>query len=164
MSMYDLLEWKLKYKPATRISLKIQIGLVLVALYLEDTWGSTYLLLCWLVFTVESSWLYFGLNSQNHRFTEWLGLIGPLDIIQPNFPDKAGCTQDQIKLGFEYLQRRLHSFSGHPIPVFCHPQSKEVCPHIQIELPCLKHVPCASYPVAVHLWGESGPIFFMHFW
>ena len=36
-------------------------------------------------------------------------------------------TQDLVRAGFEYLQRRrLHNLSGQPAPVLLHPQSEEV--------------------------------------
>ena len=53
-----------------------------------------------------------------------------------------------IQMGFECLQRRrLHSLSGQPVPLLCHPQGKEVLPHIQVELPVLQFVPDAPCPV-----------------
>jgi len=40
-----------------------------------------------------------------------------------------------VQAGFEYLQRRrIHNLSGQPVPVFRHPQSEEVFPHVQMEL------------------------------
>ena len=39
-----------------------------------------------------------------------------------------------------------------------HPQSEEVLPHVQVELPLLQFVPVAPCPVAGHHWKESGPI------
>lgn len=33
-------------------------------------------------------------------------------------------TQEGLKAGFEYLQRRFHS--GQPFPVLCHPQSNDI--------------------------------------
>ena len=60
-------------------------------------------------------------------------------------------AQDCVQVGFEYLQRRrIHSCSGQPVPVLCHPQSKEVLPHVQMELPMLQFVPIAPCPVAGH--------------
>ena len=60
-------------------------------------------------------------------------------------------AQDCIPEGFEYLQRRrLHKHSGQPAPVLCHPQSEEVLPHVQLELPLLQFVPIALCPVAGH--------------
>jgi len=42
-------------------------------------------------------------------------------------------AQDFVQAGLEYLQRgRLHNLPGQPVPVFCHPQSQEVLPHVQI--------------------------------
>ena len=60
---------------------------------------------------------------------------------------------------FEYLQRRrLHNLPGQPVPGLRHPQSKEVLPHVPMELPMLQFVPVASCPVAGHHWKESGPV------
>ena len=67
-------------------------------------------------------------------------------------------AQDCVQAGFEYLQRRLHNLSGQPVPVLHHPQSEEVLPHVQTELPMLQFVPIAPCPVAGHHWKESGPI------
>jgi len=68
-------------------------------------------------------------------------------------------AQDLIQAGFEYLQRRrLHSPPGQPVPVLCHPQSKEVLPHVQMELSVLQFVPVAPCLVTGHYWRESGPI------
>jgi len=51
-------------------------------------------------------------------------------------------AQDRVQVGLEYLQRRiLHSLPGQPVPVFHHPQSEEVLPHVQLELPMLQFVP-----------------------
>lgn len=37
--------------------------------------------------------------------------------------------------GFECLQRRrLHDIPGLPVPVLCHPQCKELLPHVEVEL------------------------------
>lgn len=55
MIKWDLSEGKWKYKPATRIFFKIQTGLAVIALIAVESRGSTYLLLCWLIFTAESS-------------------------------------------------------------------------------------------------------------
>jgi len=60
-------------------------------------------------------------------------------------------VQDLIQAAFEDLQRRrLHKPSGQPVPVLCYPQSKEVLPHVQMELPVLQFVPIAPCPVAGH--------------
>ncbi|NXF41453.1 CENPK protein, partial [Nyctibius bracteatus] len=51
-------------------------------------------------------------------------------------------AQGRVQAGFEYLQRsRLHNLPRQPVPVLCHPQSKEVFPHIQMELPMFQLVP-----------------------
>jgi len=60
-------------------------------------------------------------------------------------------AQDLIQASFKYLQRRrLCRPSRQPVPVFCHPQSEEVLPHVQMELPVLQFVPIAPCPVAEH--------------
>jgi len=62
-------------------------------------------------------------------------------------------------VGFEHLQRRrIHNTSGQPVPVLCHPQSNEVLPRVQMELPVLQFVPIVPCPVAGHHWKESGSI------
>jgi len=71
------------------------------------------------------------------------GWKGPLEITQSSPLPKQGhpeqAAQDCFQTGFEYLwRRRLHSPSGQPGPGFCHPQSKEVLPHVQMELPLLQ--------------------------
>jgi len=60
-------------------------------------------------------------------------------------------VQDLVQVGLEYLQRRrLHNLPGQPVPVLRHPQSEEILPHIQVELPVLQFVPIAPCPVAWH--------------
>jgi len=60
-------------------------------------------------------------------------------------------TQDHVQVGLEYLQRRrLHNLSGQPVPVLHHPQSEEVLPHTQMELPMLQLVLIAPCPVTGH--------------
>ena len=76
----------------------------------------------------------------------------------PN-PLPKQAAQDLMQAGFEYLQRRRsHNLSGQPVPVLHHPQSKEVFPHVQMELLILQFVPVATRPVAGHHWKEFGPI------
>jgi len=68
-------------------------------------------------------------------------------------------AQDLVQAGLAYLQRRrLHNLPGQPVPVLRHPQSEEVLPHLQIELPLLQFVPVAPCPVTGHHWKEFGPI------
>ena len=68
-------------------------------------------------------------------------------------------AQDLVQAGLEYLQRRrLHNLPGQPVPVLHHPQSEEVLPHIQMELPVLQFVPIAPCPVTGHHWKELGTI------
>ena len=47
-------------------------------------------------------------------------------------------AQDLVQVGFEYLQRRrLHNLPGQAVPGLRHPQSEEILPHVQTELPLL---------------------------
>ena len=83
-------------------------------------------------------------KSQNHRM---VGVGRDL----PKQSDLEQAAQDHVQAGFEHLQRRrLHNPSGQPVPVLCHPQSEEVLPHVQTELPMLQFVPVAPCPVAGH--------------
>lgn len=41
---------------------------------------------------------------------------------------------------------------------FCHPQSNEASPRIQMELSVFQFVYLASFPATGHYWKESGPI------
>jgi len=60
-------------------------------------------------------------------------------------------AQDLVQVGFEYLQRRrIHILPGQPVTVLHHPQSEEVLPHVQIELPMLLFVSVAACPVTGH--------------
>jgi len=60
-------------------------------------------------------------------------------------------AQDLVLADLEYLhRRRIHNPSGQPVPVFCHPQSEEVLPHVQLQLPLLQFVPTAPCPVTGH--------------
>jgi len=56
-------------------------------------------------------------------------------------------AQDLVQAGLEYLQSNV---SGQPVLVLCHPQSEEVLPHLQTELPMLPFVPVAPCPVCGH--------------
>jgi len=54
-------------------------------------------------------------------------------------------------VGFGDLQRmRLHNPFALPLPVLCHPQSREALPNDQPELPMLQFVRIAPCPVAGH--------------
>jgi len=60
-------------------------------------------------------------------------------------------AQVLVQVGLEYLQRRrLHNLPGQSVPVLRHPQSEEILPHIQTQLPLLQFVPVASCPVTGH--------------
>jgi len=51
-------------------------------------------------------------------------------------------AQDLVQSGLGYVQRRrLHNLPGQPVPVLRHPQSEEVLPDVQTELPVLQFVP-----------------------
>ena len=85
-------------------------------------------------------------ESQNHRMVgvgrDLCGSSSPTLLPKQGLPQQA--AQDIVQMGLEYLQRRrLHNPSGQPFPVLCHPQSEEVLPHVQTELPMLQFVPVA---------------------
>jgi len=72
------------------------------------------------------------------------GSSSPTPLPKQGHPEQA--AQDLVQVGFEYLQRRrLHNLHGQPVPWL--PQSEEVLPHVQTELPLLQFVPVASCPV-----------------
>jgi len=70
--------------------------------------------------------------------TELHGLEETSGDDQVQTPAKAGTlqqiTQVGIQSGLEYLQRRLSSLSGQPVPVLRHSHSKEVLPCVQMEI------------------------------
>jgi len=67
------------------------------------------------------------------------GSSSPTPLTKQGHPEQA--AQDLVRAGLEYLQRRrLHNLSGQPVPVLYHPQSEEVLPHVQLELPTLQFV------------------------
>jgi len=77
------------------------------------------------------------------------GSSDPTPLPKQDHLEKA--AQDLVQVGLEYLQRRrLHNLSGQPVPVLHHPQSEEVLPHVQMELPVLQFVAIAPYPVTGH--------------
>jgi len=70
---------------------------------------------------------------------------------QPKQGHLEQAAQDLVQAGLEYLQRRrIHNLPGQPVPGLRHPQSEEVLPHVQMELPVLQFVPVAPYAVAGH--------------
>ena len=88
-----------------------------------------------------------GLRSQNHRMfgvgKDLCGSSSPTPLTKQGHLQQA--AQDLVQAGLEYLQRRrLHNLPGQPVPVLCHPQSKEVLPHVQTELPMLQFVPFSN--------------------
>jgi len=92
-------------------------------------------------------------SEQNHKMVgvgrDLCGSSSPTPLLKQGRLQQA--AQDRLKAGLEYLQRRrLHNFSGQPVPVLHHPQSEEVLPHVQMELPMLQFVPIAPCPVAGH--------------
>jgi len=68
-------------------------------------------------------------------------------------------AQDLVQEGLEYVQRRrLHNLLGQPVPVLRHPQSEEVLPHIQMELPLLQFVPISPVKWVVFIaWTGMSP-------
>ena len=90
----------------------------------------------------DDRWLLVSVNGWwNHRMVE----VGRVlcGSSSPNPLPKEGrlqqAAQDLVQAGLEYLQRRrLHNLPGQPVPGLRHPQSEEVLPHIQTELPMLQ--------------------------
>ena len=77
------------------------------------------------------------------------GSSSPTPLLKQGHLQQA--AQDLVQAGLEYLQRRrLHNLPGQPVPVLRHPQSEEVLPHVQVELPMLQFVPVAPCPVSGH--------------
>jgi len=86
------------------------------------------------------------LLSQNHRMVgvgrDLWGSSRPTPMPKQGHLQQA--AQDLVQAGLEYLQRgRIHNLSGQPVPVLHHPQSEEVLPHVQTELPVPQFVPTA---------------------
>jgi len=93
------------------------------------------------------------LRSNNHRMLgvgrDLCGSSSPTPLPKQGHLQQA--AQDRIQVGLEYLQRRrLHNLPGQPALALSHPQSEEVLPHVQLELPLLPCVPIAPCPVAGH--------------
>ena len=73
------------------------------------------------------------------------GSSSPISLPKQGHLEQA--AQDPVQAGLEYLQRRrIHNLSGKPVPVLRYPQSEEVLPHVQTELPVLQFVPVAPCP------------------
>ena len=92
-------------------------------------------------------------SSQNHRMfgvgRDLCGSSSPASLPKQGHSEQA--AEDLVQVGLEYLQRRrLHNLSEQPVLVRRHPQSEEVLPHVQTELPVLQFVPIAPCPVAGH--------------
>jgi len=94
-------------------------------------------------------------ESQNQRMAgvrkDLCGSSSPYPLLKHGHLQQA--AQDLVQAGFEYLQRRrLHSLltTGQSVPGLCHPQSEEVLPHVQKELPLLQFVSVAPCPVTGH--------------
>jgi len=67
------------------------------------------------------------------------GSSSPIPL--PKLADLQQAAQDLSQVGLEYLQRRrLHNLPGQPVPVLHHPQSEEVLPRVQMELPMIQFV------------------------
>jgi len=76
-------------------------------------------------------------ESQNHRMVgvgrDLCGSSSPTPLLKQGHLQQA--AQDPVQVGLEYLQRRrIHNFSGRPVPVFHHPQSEEVLPLLIIPM------------------------------
>ena len=87
-------------------------------------------------------------SSQNHRMVgvgrDLCGSSSPTPLSKQGHLQQA--AQDLVQQGFEYIQRRrLHNLPGQPVPVLRHPQSEEVLPHVQMELPTLQFVPITLF-------------------
>ena len=75
------------------------------------------------------------------------GSSSPTPLLKQGHLQQA--AQYLVQAGVEYRQRRrLHNVPGQPVPVLRHPQTEEVLPHVQTELPLLQFVPIAPCPVA----------------
>ena len=100
-------------------------------------------------------------ESQNGR--GWNSAGHPVQPPRPKQGHLQQAAQDLVQAGLEYLQRRrIYNLPGQPVPVLRHPQSEEVLPHVQTELPVPQFVPIAPCPVTGHHWTESGPILLTH--
>jgi len=92
--------------------------------------------------------------SQNHRFVR----VGR-DLWRPpcpNLPAKVSClwqvAQESVQVSSKYHQRRqLHNLSGQPVPMLCHPHSKEAfsCSYETSCVPVCVHYPlfCCCAPL-----------------
>ena len=92
-------------------------------------------------------------ESQNHRIVGvGRDLCGSSSsTLLPKQGHLQQAAQDHVQAGLEYLQRRrLHSLPGQPVPVLRHPQSEEILPHVQTELPVPQFVPITPCPVTGH--------------
>jgi len=92
---------------------------------------------------------------QNHRMLgvgkDLCGSSSPTPLPKQGHQEQA--AKDRIQAGLEYLQRRrLHKLPEQPVPGHHHPQSEEVLPHVQMELPLLQF--CASNPLSLSLDSE----------
>jgi len=90
-------------------------------------------------------------RTQNHRMLgagrDLCGSSSPMPMPKQGHLQQA--AQQVVQAGLEYVERRrIHNLPGQPVPVLCHPQSKEVLPHVQMELPILQFVPIAPCPVS----------------
>jgi len=89
-------------------------------------------------------------ESHNHRMfgvgSDLCGSSSPNPLPKQGHLEQA--AQDYVQTVVEYLQRgRVHNLPGQPVPVLHHPQSEEVLPHVQTDLPRLRFVPlCTPCP------------------
>jgi len=72
---------------------------------------------------------------------------GPTPLPKQGHPEPA--AQDLVQVGFEHLQRRIHSLSGQSGPGLRHPQNEELLPSVQME----KFVSATAF--AVQLYNET---------
>jgi len=94
-------------------------------------------------------------NSQNHRMLgigrDLWGSSGPTPLPKQGHLQQA--AQDLVQVGLEYLQRRrLHSPSGQPVAVLCHPQSEEVLPRVLKTLGVLRARQCRGWRPSSMEW------------
>jgi len=96
-------------------------------------------------------------KSQNHRMVaagrDLCGSSSPTLLLKQGHPEQA--VEDLVQTGLEYLQRRrLDNLPGHPVPVLRHPQSEEILPHVQLELPVLhlRHTATYSTQTKIQRW------------
>lgn len=84
--------------------------------------------------------------SKCYRIIEWLrlaGTSGPTGLTPKARPPRAGCPGPCPSSFWILPRRRLHSLSGHPVPVL----SREVFSHIWTKSPVFQFVPISFHPL-----------------